>query len=239
MPFLYLVVFLCCCLLPGCDDAADHLPEPPLVIFTPDPAPLRCLTPQQLREEINICEDLIPKGEFGRCKPRELVPHYITIHATRNMNASANAARHASVLKMGRITGGAVGYLSWHFTVDCGEVRQHLPLNEMGHHAEYGYKPGNLYSIGIEMCENEGNDMPATFERTAKLAALLMLEYRIPLKCVVGHIFWTGKKCPAPLLDDGCLGATWAGFISRVDYYDRCLKFGLQQQQKRAENKAG
>lgn len=45
---------------------------------------------------------------------------------------------------------------SWHFTVDEKEIYQHLPLNENGWHAGDG-GTGNRKSIGIEICENDGD----------------------------------------------------------------------------------
>ena len=35
---------------------------------------------------------------------------------------------------------------------------------------------------------------------TAKLAALLMMRYNVPLRNVVPHNYWSGKNCPAPLM---------------------------------------
>ena len=35
--------------------------------------------------------------------------------------------------------------------------------------------------------------------------------------------YWTGKRCPHLLLDNGKPGFKWSWFISRVDYYYRCI----------------
>lgn len=198
--------------------------RPPMVSLPSSSIPVVKRSPEKLKAEVNIQEALVASGHYCRWKRTELKPRYITIHSTQNR--SADAWHHAVALKNGRIRGGIIGYLSWHYTVDQNGAFQHLPLNEIGHHAEYGYKSGNLYSIGIEMCEHRGNSMRATYDRTAKLAASLMKEYNIPLRNVVGHVYWTGKNCPEPLLEHGRPGYKWAWFLSRVDYYYRCINGG-------------
>lgn len=197
---------------------------PPMVSIPQASTPLVSKSQSTLRREVNIKEDFVASGHYCRWKTTRLKPTYITIHTTQNF--SADALQHAAAVKNGRIRGGKIGYLSWHFTVDQSIAVQHLPLNEIGHHAEYGYGPGNMNSIGIEMCENRGNSPRLTYDRTAKLAACLMKEYNIPLKNVVGHYNWTGKDCPKPLLDHGRPGYKWAWFLSRVDYYYRCINGG-------------
>ena len=79
-------------------------------------------------------------------------PTYITIHATENFAAAANARAHASMLASGSLVAhhNSLGYLSWHFTVDDHSVWQSLPCNEQGQHADYEGE-GNAKSIGIEM----------------------------------------------------------------------------------------
>ena len=100
---------------------------------------------------------------------------------------------------------------------------QHIPLNETGRHADRG-GPGDMYSIGIEMGEVRSHNPIVTWNRSAKLTAVLMKQYHIPLRNVVPHYYWTGKNCPAPLLTNGRPGHKWSWFISRVDYYRRCLE---------------
>ncbi|MFR4436680.1 MAG: N-acetylmuramoyl-L-alanine amidase family protein, partial [Akkermansia muciniphila] len=92
-----------------------------------------------------------------------------------------------------------------------------------GRHADRG-GPGDMYSIGIEMGEVRSHNPIVTWNRSAKLTAVLMKQYHIPLRNVVPHYYWTGKNCPAPLLTNGRPGHKWSWFISRVDYYRRCLE---------------
>jgi N-acetylmuramoyl-L-alanine amidase len=185
---------------------------------------------------LGIRVDLIPEGRYGRHLKRPMRPRFITVHATETYGSSANAATMARALRNGNLTAthNLLGYLTWHFSVDQGSVYQSLPLNERGEHADYEGQ-GNKESIGIEMCENRGNSITATVDRTAKLCAVLMAEYGIPLQNVVPHYHWeqirprTGKNlghksCPHFLMDNGKPGAKWQGFLRKVDGYSKQLK---------------
>ncbi len=143
-----------------------------------------------------------------------MTPLFITIHFSAYKRAVA--MQHARALNNGALR------CNWHFTVDPYVAIQHLPLDETGKHADRG-GPGDKYSIGIEMCEKRGQSLAKTFDRAAKLAAWLMHEEGIPLRNVVPHYYWTGKQCPRHLLDNGRPGFKWSWFISRVDYYYRCI----------------
>ena len=175
-----------------------------------------------------ITRDFIPAGAHGRHRVRRMAPRYITIHSTQNFAASADARAHARMLRTGALTSShnSLGYLTWHFTVDEGSVWQSLPCSEQGQHADYE-GPGNRHSIGIEMCENRGNSRAATLERTARLTAVLMKEYGIPLRNVVPHQHWRMirhsdgrdlglKNCPHYLLDGGRPGPKWRAFVRAV-----------------------
>ena len=178
-----------------------------------------------------ITRDFVPKGRYGRHRIRKMRPRYITIHSTQNYSRSANARTHAEAMKHGKFTAthNSLGYLTWHFTVDDHSIYQSLPCNEQGQHADYE-GPGNRTSIGIEMCENRGNSRAATIDRTAKLTALLMKTYGIPLSHVVPHQHWRRirytdhrdvghKNCPHFLLDHGRPGPKWQAFLNRVARY--------------------
>lgn len=204
----------------SCSDSSSPAGRPPFFSFDPAKAPVVPRSVTTLAKECNIVEHYVPYGKYCRRAPKKITPRYITIHSTQNR--SADAWQHARALDNGRIRGGKIGYLSWHFTVDQYVSVQHLPIREMGHHADYG-GPGNKYSIGIEMCEHRGNSLPKTLDRTAKLTAILMKKENIPLRNVVPHYYWTKKKCPVPLLDNGYPGYKWKWFLSRVDYYYRCM----------------
>lgn len=177
-----------------------------------------------LLREINVKSDYLSYSSRGRTR-KKMSPRYITIHSTQNWSRGADASRHSLALKRG-----ALGRLSWHYTTDQNRAVQHLPTTEQGNHADYD-GPGNRYSIGIEMCENPGNSRTATVERTAKLAAWLMVKHNLPISSIVPHYKWPrrGKKppnknCPHFLLDNGKPGPKWRGFVSKVESYHRQIK---------------
>ncbi len=190
---------------------------------------MRYTTMGGMAREVGMRADLVPRGTHGRKVVRPMTPRYITIHSTQNK--TAGAAQHSLALKRGalrapkRTGGNRIGYLIWHFTVDENGSIQHLPTNEQGEHADFD-GPGNRYSIGIEMCENYGNDLRSTIDRTAKLTAILMKKHGIPLRNVVPHYHWPrrgqnppNKNCPHFLLDNGRPGAKWRAFLARVNYH--------------------
>lgn len=190
---------------------------------------------EDYRRDLNLRDRILPRGRHGRVSPaRPMRPRYITIHATANPTGGADA--HARALYNGRLTarksstGNRIGYLIWHFTVEDRVAMQHLPTNEQGEHADFS-GPGNLYSIGIEMCEHRGNDLGQTIDRTARLAAWLMMEEGIALGGVVPHYHWPRngvskphKNCPRWLLDNGRPGYTWRLFMERIRAYEQQLR---------------
>jgi N-acetylmuramoyl-L-alanine amidase len=183
---------------------------------------------------VRLSQNMIPAGTHGRWKARPMNPRYITIHSTQNFDASADAAQHCLALRRGSLRGNnSLGYLTWHFTTDDNKSIQHLPANERGEHADFD-GPGNRYSIGIEMCENRGSNRATTVDRTARLTAILMHAYDIPLRNVVPHYHWPRykykdnphKNCPHFLLDNGRPGKTWKQYLARVDYYHKIVRQG-------------
>ncbi|PQJ27967.1 peptidoglycan recognition protein family protein [Rubritalea profundi] len=187
--------------------------------------------PGDLLGEVNVYKDIIPRGVHARKYKRYMKPRYITIHSTQNFSSGADAMKHSLALKNGALRaykrkgGNRIGYLVWHYSVDQTRAVQHLPTNEQGEHADFS-GPGNLYSIGIEMCENRGNSRSKTIERTAKLTAYLMHQHKIPLKNVVPHYHWARKglskphkNCPHYLLDNGRPGKKWRWYQGRVKHY--------------------
>ena len=173
--------------------------------------------------QVNVKRDYLSYKAKGRSR-KSMNPKYVTIHSTQNWSRGANALRHSLALKRG-----ALGKLSWHYTIDEDRAVQHLPTNERGNHADYD-GPGNRYSIGIEMCEHPGNSKSRTLERTAKLAAWLCVKHDIPVSRVVPHYKWprrgknpTNKNCPHYLLTNGRPGAKWQGFLKAVEVYRRAM----------------
>lgn len=190
-------------------------PRPPMISFRIDNQPVVPRSEGQMFREINARNTPMPASTRARKGGGYMRPKFITVHSTAN--PSGDALDHVSYLNNGKS-----GLLNWHFTVDQNMVVKHLPLDETGRHADRGGY-GDKFSIGIEMCEKRSHNAAATYMRAAKLCAILMKQYNIPLRNVVPHYFWTRKNCPGPLLDAGRPGYKWSWFISRVDYYKRCL----------------
>lgn len=83
---------------------------------------------------------------------------------------------------------------------------------------------GNLCSIGIESCVDEGSDLMHTWHLTAQLVARLMLKHNLDITRVQGHHFFAGKDCPQPLLENNM--QLWDKFIEYVNAeYDVITKF--------------
>ena len=194
-----------------------------------------CATVAPHRSPPGVTVDLVPRGRYSRIQHRPMSPKYITIHATENRSRGADARSHAQMLKRGALKGrhNAIGYVGWHFTVDDHSTYQSLPTNERGEHADYD-GPGNRSSIGIEMCENRGNDRNRTLDRTARLTAWLMKEHGIPPSNVVPHQHWRmirhddhrdlgHKNCPHFLMSHGRPGPAWNAFIAKVAAYRRSM----------------
>ncbi|WP_437183302.1 N-acetylmuramoyl-L-alanine amidase [Shouchella miscanthi] len=147
---------------------------------------------------MNIIQDFIPASNGNR-PGYALNPTYITIHETANTSAGANAAMHARYVK------NPTTAVSWHFTVDDGQtIYQHLPLNENGWHAgDGGSGTGNRQSIGIEICVNRDGDFQQAMRNAGQLTRQLMDQFQIPLDRVVAHQHWSGKRCPANIINAG------------------------------------
>lgn len=185
-----------------------------MITFQPATTPLVKRSASQLKRECGIEQQFMSEGSRLRQRARSMKPLFITVHSTQNKRASAK--QHSTALLNERLPH------NWHFTIDNYVSIQHIPLNETGRHADSG-RTGDMFSIGIEMCEDRSQILYKTYDRTAKTCAWLMKEYNIPLRNVVPHNFWTGKNCPHVLMDNARPGYKWKWFLSRVDYYFRCI----------------
>ncbi|MGG5739987.1 MULTISPECIES: S-layer homology domain-containing protein [Bacillus cereus group] len=161
---------------------------------------------------VTFKEMIVPKGNENIRPGYAMDPKYITIHETANTSNGANALNHAKYLDS-QARGNTDRSASWHFTVDDKEIYQHLPLNEVGWHA--GNKTGNYESIGIEIAVNSDGDYVKAVENARKLAAYLMNELNISLDHVHKHQFWSGKNCPAFMIQRG----QWTAFLQGTNAY--------------------
>jgi len=177
---------------------------------------------------VGLRQMIVPPGRVGRHREFPLRARYITIHSTGNRGATA--LQHARGMTSGAFRGKSkwnrTGYMTWHFTVDDREAIQSLPLTIQGEHADHN-GPGNVTSIGIEICEfRNARQQAAAVDRAARLTAWVMREKGIPLSHVVPHYHWPQrhfrnhqKNCPSILLDGGRPGPRWAAFLRRVGGY--------------------
>ncbi|KXX97465.1 S-layer homology domain-containing protein [Bacillus paranthracis] len=161
---------------------------------------------------VTFKEMIVPKGNENIRPGYAMEPKYITIHETANTSKGANALNHAKYLD-NQARGNTDRSASWHFTVDDKEIYQHLPLNEVGWHA--GDKTGNYESIGIEIAVNSDGNYTKAVENARKLAAFLMNELNISLDHVQKHQFWSGKNCPAFMIQCG----QWDAFLKGTNAY--------------------
>ena len=72
---------------------------------------------------------------------------------------------------------------------------------------------GNKNGVGIEMCVNEDGNYEQTLINTEKLCARLLLEYGLGPKALRKHEDFSGKVCPARLIEDG----RWEEFCTAVE----------------------
>lgn len=164
-----------------------------------------------LLDSINLKIELIPPNRPNR-PGTAIRPSYITIHNTDNASKGADANAHSNFV---RYTGyyelnGKKHYISWHYTVDDRVAIRQLPDNEKAWHA--GTEMGNVSSIAIEICMQQGIDQAAANQRAAQLTAFLLNEHQLPVTAVVPHQHWSGKHCPSLLLGEG-----WPKFIAMVE----------------------
>lgn len=130
----------------------------------------------------------------GRTQPIE----YIVVHYTANTGDTAqNNLDYFARTKTGT---------SAHYFVDENEVCQSVQDTDVAWHC--GSKnPRHPYcrnanSIGIEMCNSVGGVPEAVRDRTAAFVRELMDKYGLDSSHVLRHYDVTGKRCPAPWVDN-------------------------------------
>lgn len=69
--------------------------------------------------------------------------------------------------------------------------------------ANYG---GNIASVGIETCVNEGGNFNRTMRNLGKLVAWLLHKYNLGLNDVMQHNDFSGKQCPQDIRNSGRWG---------------------------------
>ena len=145
----------------------------------------------------------------GRTQPIE----YIVVHYTANKGDTAqNNLDYFARTKTGT---------SAHYFVDENEVCQSVQDTDVAWHC--GSKnPRHPYcrnanSIGVEMCNSVGGVPEAVRARTADFVRQKMKEYGIDSSHVLRHYDVTGKRCPAPWVDNP---AEWMEFKKMLEEDD-------------------
>lgn len=137
---------------------------------------------------------------------------YVTIHQTGNLSRGANADMHARLQKNNPRNA------SWHWQVDSIEAVQSFPHSVKCWHASDGGGPGNMQSIGIEICINQDQNYKKQVENGAKLAAWVLNHEKLTIDKMRRHYDWdvrSRKWCPAQIMN-GQGGITWAVFKQMV-----------------------
>ena len=142
----------------------------------------------------------------GRTQPIE----YIVVHYTANKGDTAqNNLDYFARTKTGT---------SAHYFVDENEVCQSVQDTDVAWHC--GSKnPRHPYcrnanSIGVEMCNSVGGVPEAVRARTAAFVRQKMKEYGLDVNHVLRHYDVTGKRCPAPWVDNP---AEWMEFKKMLE----------------------
>ena len=145
----------------------------------------------------------------GRTQPIE----YIVVHYTANKGDTAqNNLDYFARTKTGT---------SAHYFVDENEVCQSVQDTDVAWHC--GSKnPRHPYcrnanSIGVEMCNSVGSVPEAVRDRTAAFVRQKMAEYGIDVDHVLTHYLVTGKRCPAPWVDNPSEWETFKAMLEGDD----------------------
>jgi hypothetical protein len=188
------------------------------------PAPI---VPPVWREPI-IKVNLIPEGRDNRPMKRPASTlygkkanlTYIAIHNTGDF--IHEAAWFVYYLNENKTTAEPGNRKAWHFTVDAKEIYQHLPLDETGWHIGDNLGPGNLSTVGIEICQYSDIYLQELANKNAAWLCAKLNKEMSTLKpyptCLTQHYDWirsdgTRKNCPAIIRSkpDG-----WTNFINNV-----------------------
>ena len=113
---------------------------------------------------------------------------------------------------------------SAHYFVDDAEIWQCVEDRDSSWHCgDAASRNGchNWNSIGIEICDNNGEITPAAEALAVQLVKLKMKQYNIPITRVCRHYDVTGKQCPLWFVptkyqSEAVANARWAGFKALV-----------------------
>lgn len=126
----------------------------------------------------------------------------VTVHETANTDPGADAQAHANLQENNPRAA------SWHIQVDDAEaIRSYRDEVRCWHAGDDAAD-----SIAVEICVNSDGDYDQALRNAADVIAQLLEAHSLDEMNVVGHVFWTGKNCPAQMLGSG----RWDSFIDDV-----------------------
>lgn len=158
-------------------------------------------------KDCSIVVDIMSSG--GYISNLKIIPKYITIHNTNNLDMSAfityENVKHMCEKCIRR------GHT--HFIVDDEYIYQAQIANVKCFHT--GTKIGNESSIGIEICGfRDEEKQRRSYENTIKLVKILMEYYKIEIENIKRHCDWSKSDCPI-WLNEGKYGYTWEWFMAQ------------------------
>ena len=162
---------------------------------------------------VTINKKIIPSSKYSIKAPFTMKPQYITIHNTAN---DASAKNEISYMTNNN------NQVSYHYAVDDIQIIQAIPDNRTAWHCGDGRGPGNMKSIGIEICYSRsgGPRYTKAEDNAVQLTAYRLHKYNLPISAVKQHYDWSRKNCPHRIRATG----TWFNFINRVKRALEALK---------------
>lgn len=151
-----------------------------------------------------VLVDIVPRGNPEIRPGTAMNPRYLTDHDTGNSGNGADATMHNRYIhNMAGKSPRDTSHVSWHITVDERYIIQHIPFDECAYHCGDGWalSSGNRTSIGVEKCMHAGADRAKIEANAIALYVYLMDELNIPITSVRPHQSWSGKYCPAVILN--------------------------------------
>ena len=155
-----------------------------------------------------VIVDILDKGKV--IPNVKINPTAICIHQTGNVGATAK--NNHNYMKNCNKSGERIATL--HNTVDDKFIIQAAPTNMKCFHA--GSTVGNNTSIGIEICMfDDAKRQKKAYDNAIALVKVLMGYHGFKLQQVKRHKDFSGKYCPAWLLDNK-FGYSWSWFLGEI-----------------------
>lgn len=127
---------------------------------------------------------------------------WVNVHETGNTRVGADAKMHAQWQHDG-CPGVPDTQIGVHFYVDDKQAYQMLPLDEVSWNAGCGNCEGNYAAISFEICVNADADRAKARANASKLIANVMKQLGLNDTSIKFHQDWSGKWCPAIILNEG------------------------------------